>query len=121
MKVFTHITLALVAVLIASCGGGSSPQSEMNTLMSDMTKVLESVTDMGSVESAKSKLEPLAERMAKLSKEIQASASDPVAMSEKDAKELAETTQNFAKEYARVMALPEVGAALSETMAKIGQ
>ncbi len=110
MKLPKQLILAAFATLIVSCGGGgSSVQSEMKSVMADITDVLEEVKDVDSAEAAKSKLEPLMERMSKLTKEIAANPAESAkGMDADDAKAYAEVTTAYTTEMSRVLSNPEI-------------
>ena len=118
MKLPKQLILASVATLIVSCGGGgSSVQSEMKSVMADITDVLEDVKDADSAEAAKSKLEPLMERMSKLTKEAAANPAESAkGMDADDVKAYTEVTTAYSTEISRVLSNPETGGKLADVL-----
>lgn len=118
MKLPKQLILAAFATLVVSCGGGgSSIQSEMKSVMADITDVLTDVKDVSTAEAAKSKLEPLMERMSKLTKEAAENPAESAkGMDADDAKAYAEVTTAYSTEVGRVLSNPEISEKLAEVL-----
>ena len=109
---------SLSLFLFAACGGGgNSTTSELKTVYADLTEVLKGIDDVDSAKAAKSEIEPLMERVNKLTKEAADKATDgDYEVDPDEAKEFTEISAAYSKELTRVLANKEWVAELGDTL-----
>ena len=122
MKKITSRLILLVAVVLAGCGGGDTPQSLSKEMMGNfniMASILEGIDDEASAKGAVPKIDAVRASMrdiAKRSKGVKTDAATDKAISESMAKEMPAAQGRIAAALGKLVGKPEVMAILQPAM-----